>query len=144
MKCRFAAILILSWLTIPCPDRAVADQTARPLRRVVSLDGAWQIAEGSKDRVPQTFDRQVPVSGLADMATPPFAEIGTEVYPAEYAVEVSPDGKAWKTVFSSQAGKGGREVIRFLPVEARWVRVHGTKRGSPSGGYSLFEFQVFH
>ena len=42
-------------------------------RRVVSLDGIWQIAEGKVDAVPSAFDRKVPVPGLASLATPPFA-----------------------------------------------------------------------
>ncbi len=42
-------------------------------RRVVSLDGTWQIAEGKMDQVPNAFDRHVPVPGLASLASPPFA-----------------------------------------------------------------------
>lgn len=46
-------------------------------RKVLSLDGEWQIAEGRMDLVPTRFDHQVPVPGLVDMARPPFAEVGT-------------------------------------------------------------------
>ena len=42
-------------------------------RRVVPLDGTWQIAEGRMDQVPSEFDRTVPVPGLASLATPAFA-----------------------------------------------------------------------
>jgi len=45
---------------------------AQPPRRVLSLDGTWQIAEGTMDRVPADFDRTVPVPGLASLAVPPF------------------------------------------------------------------------
>ena len=45
----------------------------QPPRRVLSLDGTWQIAEGKMDRVPTAFERTVPVPGLASLATPPFA-----------------------------------------------------------------------
>ena len=47
-------------------------------RQVVSLDGAWQIAEGPNDKIPSRFERQIPVPGLADMARPPFLEVGRE------------------------------------------------------------------
>ena len=59
-----------------------------------------------------------------------------------YAIEVSLDGQAWKTVYQTQDGHGGSEKIDFAPVEARWVRMHGTRRGTEFG-YSLWEFRVF-
>jgi beta-galactosidase len=49
---------------------------AADLRRVVPLDGAWQVAEGALNKIPSRFDRRVPVPGLIDMAQPPFAEVG--------------------------------------------------------------------
>ena len=45
-------------------------------RRVVSLDGQWQIAKGASAQIPEAFDRVVPVPGLADMAEPPFERVG--------------------------------------------------------------------
>jgi hypothetical protein len=45
-------------------------------RRVLCLDGTWQIAEGSFEKMPPQFDRRVPVPGLADMAEPAFADVG--------------------------------------------------------------------
>ena len=59
-----------------------------------------------------------------------------------YAIEVSPDGQKWTEVFRTQDGHGGSENIRFPPVDARWVRMHGTQRGTQFG-YSLWEFKVF-
>jgi hypothetical protein len=50
--------------------------TASADRQVVRLDGRWEIAEGSMDRVPDTFAHRVPVPGLVDMATPAFDEVG--------------------------------------------------------------------
>jgi hypothetical protein len=63
-------------------------------------------------------------------------------YGKAFAIQVSLDGTAWKDVFKTEAGKGGVDVIRFEPTEARWVRVFGTKRGT-EWGYSLWEFRVF-
>jgi hypothetical protein len=45
-------------------------------RRVIRLDGTWQVAQGSLDTVPDEFDHCVPVPGLLDMAQPAFTEIG--------------------------------------------------------------------
>ncbi|MBN1421666.1 MAG: discoidin domain-containing protein [Planctomycetes bacterium] len=56
----------------------VAVAPAQDPRRVLSLDGVWEIAEGSLDRVPARFERTAPVPGLADMASPPFEEVGVK------------------------------------------------------------------
>jgi len=59
-----------------------------------------------------------------------------------YTIEVSLDGQTWQEVYRTQDGHGGSENIEFAPVEARWVRLHGTRRGTPFG-YSVWEFKVF-
>jgi hypothetical protein len=63
-------------------------------------------------------------------------------YARAYTIDVSSDGQAWRTVFTTTDGKGGLEVVRFAPVDARWVRMHGTQRGTRFG-YSLWELRVF-
>ncbi len=63
-------------------------------------------------------------------------------YAKAYAIQVSDDGTTWRDVFTTTSGKGGDETIRFAPVDARWVRMHGTERGTQFG-YSLWEFKVF-
>ncbi len=45
-------------------------------RATMSLDGTWQIAQGSMEQRPAAFDAAVAVPGLVDMATPAFAEVG--------------------------------------------------------------------
>ena len=70
-------VFALMWLVL-----AVATPTVRgtdSLRRTLSLDGLWQIAEGKLDAVPDEFLRTVPVPGLVDMAQPPFVEPGPKV-----------------------------------------------------------------
>jgi len=47
-------------------------------RRVINLNGTWEIAEGSMDAIPKTFEHTVPVPGLVDMAEPAFDEVGTK------------------------------------------------------------------
>ena len=44
-------------------------------RHVISLDGEWQIAEGTWDTIPVTFARTVPVPGLVDLAEPAFEHV---------------------------------------------------------------------
>jgi hypothetical protein len=59
-----------------------------------------------------------------------------------YAVEVSLDGEVWKEVYQTQNGHSGSQEIELPSVEARWIRMRGTQRGTPFG-YSLWEFRVF-
>ncbi len=42
-------------------------------RRIIPLDGTWQLAEGQADQKPTRFDRKAPVPGLVDLAQPAFA-----------------------------------------------------------------------
>ena len=49
---------------------------AGELRRVVPLDGVWEIAEGGMEAAPTRFDHRVAVPGLVDMSEPAFAEVG--------------------------------------------------------------------
>lgn len=45
-------------------------------RRVIDLNGTWQVAEGSMVTIPERFEHTAPVPGLIDMAEPAFAEVG--------------------------------------------------------------------
>ncbi len=47
-------------------------------RRIISLDGLWDIAEGGLEEIPSTFSHRVPVPGLADMAEPAFEQVGVK------------------------------------------------------------------
>src|SRR5208282_1751785 len=49
------------------------------LRRVIALDGTWQIAEGKTNEIPTAFSHTVPVPGLVSLAQPPFVEPGPKV-----------------------------------------------------------------
>src|ERR1019366_2856591 len=55
-------------------NEAAAGAAEIPERRVISLDGTWQLAEGTMDRVPAAFDRTVQVPGLVSLAKPGFAD----------------------------------------------------------------------
>jgi beta-galactosidase len=69
-----AALICLSVVSIRAEG-----PSASARRTVILLDGTWQIAEGGLNSVPAEFDRQVPVPGLVDMATPAFVEPGPRV-----------------------------------------------------------------
>ena len=59
-----------------------------------------------------------------------------------YTVQVSVDGKEWKTVYTTTAGKPGVNNISFAPEKARYVKMNGTARTS-AYGYSLWAFEVY-
>lgn len=59
---------------LPMQQRAAAADTAS--RRVLSLNGPWQVAEGTMDTIPSQFEHALPVPGLVDMARPAFDEVG--------------------------------------------------------------------
>lgn len=63
-------LVFTGWTTVKS-DAAV--------RKTISLDGTWQIAEGKMNQPPTTFDRTVPVPGLVSLATPPFDAPGPKV-----------------------------------------------------------------
>ena len=63
-------------------------------------------------------------------------------YAVAYAIQVSPDGRSWKSIYSTKAGKGGDVTLTGLDGTGRYVRVLCTERVTQYG-YSLFEFGVF-
>ncbi len=71
---RLLLSLLLAIGILAAPIRA-AEPASSP-RRVVSLDGTWNIAQGSLDAIPDAFPGKVPVPGLVDMAEPAFKEVG--------------------------------------------------------------------
>jgi beta-glucosidase len=63
-------------------------------------------------------------------------------YASAYTIEVSTDGTTWREVYSTEAGQGEEETVTFDPVDARYVRLTGRKRGTEFG-YSLFDFAIY-
>ncbi|MEU0068878.1 discoidin domain-containing protein [Streptomyces sp. NPDC006332] len=62
-------------------------------------------------------------------------------YGRAFQVQTSDDGTAWSTLYSTTTGVGGVQTLD-VNGKGRYVRVHGTQRGTPYG-YSLWEFQVY-
>ncbi|WP_197048410.1 discoidin domain-containing protein [Streptosporangium roseum] len=63
-------------------------------------------------------------------------------YGKAYQVQVSADGSAWTTVYSTTTGDGGGDDLTGLSGSGRYVRINGTARGT-AYGYSLYEMQVY-
>lgn len=66
-------------------------------------------------------------------------------YASSYTIQVSNDSGTptnWTTVYTTTTGDGGIDDITFTARTAKYVRVHGTVRGTPYG-YSLWEFEVY-
>ena len=52
------------------------DSKADNARRVLDLNGTWQVEQGELQAVPLAFTHTVTVPGLIDMARPSFTEVG--------------------------------------------------------------------
>ena len=72
--CRFVASLAILSLAIEA-SVARGDQAAAP-RRVVDLNGTWQVEQGDMENAPAAFGHEIAVPGLLDMARPPFTNVG--------------------------------------------------------------------
>jgi beta-galactosidase len=74
--CRcFAVLTLMAVAGCGFPQSGAAGDNAGA-RKIINLDGAWEVAEGSMDSPPAGFTHKVPVPGLVDMAEPAFAEVG--------------------------------------------------------------------
>lgn len=63
-------------------------------------------------------------------------------YATSYKLLVATDTDHWQEVYSTTAGKGGLENIKFKPVTARYVKMQGIKRAT-QWGYSLYEMEIY-
>jgi beta-galactosidase len=95
-------------------------------RRVIDLNGTWQVAEGPMDTIPTQFEHTVPVPGLVDMAKPAFAEVGKKSdkrqafwYRRTFTVEGSIPAvailKIHKACYSTKVWLNGQLVGEHLP-----------------------------
>jgi hypothetical protein len=67
--------------------------------------------------------------------------IWESAFAKSYKIQVSNDAKNWTDVYTTSAGRGGTERLRFSAA-GRYVRMLGLERGSIYG-YSLWEFEVY-
>ncbi|GGD79775.1 discoidin domain-containing protein [Paenibacillus nasutitermitis] len=64
-------------------------------------------------------------------------------YAASYTISVSDNAANWTTIYSTSSGDGGIDEVSLPVTTARYVRVHGTQRGT-AWGYSLWELGVYY
>lgn len=106
---------------------------------VVDLQGQCRI-----DSVVLTFEAQ-PGDPAFDLAASRSHTSGFEIlssYATVFDLDVSGDGKAWRTVHHTDAGTGGVVTIPLPAVTARWVRFTASSR-STTNPLGLNGFQVF-
>ncbi|MFJ2741963.1 beta-N-acetylglucosaminidase domain-containing protein [Streptomyces sp. NPDC087440] len=65
-----------------------------------------------------------------------------DAYATAYRVQVSADGRTWRTAATVRDGRGGRETVRFDARDAKFVRVQGDERATRFG-YSLWSVEVY-
>jgi beta-galactosidase len=121
---RMAAVLFVVGASTSIAQCAVAADTSP--RRVIDLNGTWQVAEGAMDAMPKQFEHTVPVPGLIDMAQPAFAEVGKKSdkrqafwYRRTFTVEGSIPAvallKIHKAKYGTKAWLNGQDVGEHLP-----------------------------
>ena len=104
-------------------------------RETISLDGQWQIAEGSMEKMPETFDRTVPVPGLVDMAVPSFEQVGV----------ASPRRQAYwyKKTFTVSGPQRAVATLKIAKAQfGMKVWLNGTEAGEEVGCYAPGFFDV--
>ncbi|MFJ8695402.1 beta-N-acetylglucosaminidase domain-containing protein [Streptomyces roseolilacinus] len=65
-----------------------------------------------------------------------------DAHAKRYRVQVSPDGRTWRTAATVGEGRGGRETVRMDAPGTRFLRVQGEERATEYG-YSLFEVEAY-
>ena len=115
---------------------SIVDSGAKPPAAVVDgrLDTRWSSSFSDPQWIAVDLEKQERISRVTLYWEVAYAEA--------YSIDVSLDGKTWKQVYQTNSGQGESEVVRFAPVDARWVRITGTRRVTPYG-YSLWEIGVF-
>ncbi|MEK5418573.1 MULTISPECIES: discoidin domain-containing protein [unclassified Paenibacillus] len=63
-------------------------------------------------------------------------------YASSFKLQTSNDASSWTDVYTTTSGTGGVQNITFNPVNARYVRMYGTARGTQYA-YSIYDFEVY-
>ncbi|MEU9010925.1 beta-N-acetylglucosaminidase domain-containing protein [Streptomyces sp. NPDC048479] len=65
-----------------------------------------------------------------------------DAYATKYRIQVSADGRTWRTAATVKDGGGGRESVRMDARDTRFVRVQGDARATQYG-YSLWSVEAY-
>lgn len=118
--------LLLAAATGHWRQATFASTRPEPPRRSIVLNGSWHVGQGGLDRMPDTFERTVPVPGLIDMAQPQFSEVGKKSTQRDafwYRRTFTIDGplppnailKLHKVRYGAKVFLNGRPVAEHLP-----------------------------
>jgi chitosanase len=66
-----------------------------------------------------------------------------KAYAKSYRVQASNDGANWTTLVTASQGNGGTDDLKTPGAYGRYVRVLATQRAHPTGGYSLWDLEVY-
>ncbi|MBP5197745.1 MAG: discoidin domain-containing protein [Lachnospiraceae bacterium] len=132
---------------IPVPDPIFGKLAVSSVSASTELQPALNAVDGNKGsrwESAQGVDNQWISFDLGSVKTVGKVVISWETAAAkEYAIQTSVNGTDWTTVYTVNDGKNGEErEITFDQVNARYVRMFGTKR-TTQWGYSIFEFEIF-
>ncbi|MFD5745742.1 beta-N-acetylglucosaminidase domain-containing protein [Streptomyces sp. NPDC127033] len=65
-----------------------------------------------------------------------------DAYASRYRVQVSEDGRRWRTAATVKDGRGGREAVGLDAKDTRYLRIQADARGTRFG-YSLFSVEAY-
>ncbi|MBT2439197.1 beta-N-acetylglucosaminidase domain-containing protein [Streptomyces sp. ISL-36] len=65
-----------------------------------------------------------------------------DAYASRYRIQVSADGRTWRTAATVADGRGGRESVRMDAADTRFLRVQGDTRATEYG-YSLWSVETY-
>ncbi|MCT4352642.1 beta-N-acetylglucosaminidase domain-containing protein [Streptomyces sp. Je 1-79] len=65
-----------------------------------------------------------------------------DAYASRYRIQVSADGRSWRTAATVADGRGGRESVRMDAADTRFLRVQGDARATEYG-YSLWSVETY-
>ncbi|WP_406865318.1 beta-N-acetylglucosaminidase domain-containing protein [Streptomyces sp. HUAS MG47] len=65
-----------------------------------------------------------------------------DAHASRYRVQVSADGRTWRTAATVRDGRGGRESVRMDAADTRFLRVQGDARATEYG-YSLWSVETY-
>lgn len=117
---------------------AAASSSASSYGPELVLDGDPHTRWSSECADPQwweaTFPEPVEIAGLKILWEDAFGE--------KYDVQVSTDDRNWQTVYTTESGDGGPDILFFAPVKTRKLRIVGRQRGT-GWGYSIWDVEFF-
>ena len=119
------------------PSSASSTQGANDASKPFDRDGStrWESAFHDPQWLQVDLGEDLPLSGAM--------LVWENAYARKYTLNVSSDGINRKCIHRQDAGKGGKESIRFPNgTKGRYLRLTGSER-STAYGYSLWTFEVY-